>query len=196
MHSISPIRFVTFAAWIAVSIGSGACSIQPDPDFPPPLAPLPPDQRVSIRVEPVENASPSAAVAEWSYPTRLYVEQLLERTRRFKIAAEGEVPTGGVLRVRFTDVRDEAFLETVVFNAEQQRNRKRRAIVEMDWKFEPTAGASRGSKLISDELKEGGTPLDLPTRDQLTSGSFWETPYGIATREDLDSMVRQLASSP
>lgn len=183
------LRLVRGMIAFALVVAAVGCSIGPDPDFPPPIEPLAPEARAKIAVAPVLNVSPSAEVAQWSYATRRYLMALLERTRRFEVVPEGTLGAP-LLEVRFTDVKDEIYLESVVFAGEQRTGQKRRAMVALEWSV---VGDSRpASQLVSDELFESPEPLELPTPDQLESGVFWESPFGVATRENLDHLVREV----
>ncbi len=194
LHGVSTVVFLGFATGFA-TVG---CSIHADPDQLPPIAPRPAGERRDIVVAVVENATASAEVAQWSYETRRYIVELLGRTRAFTVVEPskgGSGPAAPTLVVRFTDVRDEPYLMTLVYGDEQQVNRKRRAVVAMAWQLvAPTGAKIDGSTLESDELREGAEPIVLPTPAELECGSFWESPFGVATRENLDRIVRDVAS--
>lgn len=183
-------RIVRAFSGLALLGSLAACSIHADPDFPPPIEPLAAEARTPIVVAPFENASPSPEVAQWSYSTRRFLEALLDRSRRFTVLPSA-TPGVRTLHVRFVDVRDEPYLESVVFAGEQRTGVKRRAMVAIEWNLEGAGGTP--SQLVADHLVESADPLELPTADQLESGSFWESPFGTATREALDHLVRDLS---
>lgn len=185
-----PARLLALLCCVGAITG---CRIEPDPDFPPPLSPKSPEARTRVVVAPVENAAPSTEVAQWTFSTRRVLVELLRKSKNFEVVEAGTAGTAGTIFLRFTDVRDEPWLETVTFGAEQSVNRQRRAVVEMDFRFVAGSGAhTAGERLLADALREGEEPIPIPTQDQLESGSFWESPYGSATRENLDLLVRRL----
>jgi hypothetical protein len=181
-----------------VLAGAGiGCAIEPDRDFPPPIAPLSPDVRRAIAVAPVVNHTASAEVAQWTYATRRLLIQLLERSQRFDVVEPTDPRATGVVELSFVDVKDEPYLVSVVYAGEQDSNRKRRAVVEVEWRLAGgNASGSRGERLTSHFFREGADPIETPTVVELESGSFWETPFGNATRANLDLVVRRLAASP
>lgn len=190
-----PLVVVRRLAGAAIVLACAAsCAVEPDPDTPSPIAPADPAARRRVVVAPIENATASVEVAQWTAATRRFLVALLERSKNFEVVEPGAPGVAGTIVLRYTDVRDEPWLETVTFGAEQNVNRKRRAVVEMDWRFIAGSGAlTAGERVVGDSLREGDLPLELPTQDQLESGAFWESPYGAATRGNLDLVVRTLA---
>jgi hypothetical protein len=186
-------RRPSFVGLAFVLLLSG-CAVHPDPDTPPPLLPREPAARTKVIVAPIENATASAEVAQWTSATRRFLVELLERSRNFEVVEAGAPGAAGTLFLKYTDVRDEPWLESVTFGAEQNLNRKRRAVVEMEWRFVAGSGAlTAGERLSGDFLREGDEPIVLPTQDELEAGSFWESPFGAAARGNLDLVVRRLA---
>jgi hypothetical protein len=190
MRRTKPTAALRLAVALVVAPALATSCVGPDPEFPPPIAPQPRAAWTRIEVAPVINEAPSPTVAQWSYETHRTLEHLLTRSRRFEVTGEG----GGGLRldVRFVDVRDEAYNETIVFGREQEIGAQRRAVVEMRFRV----GDGPFETVISEEFQDGALPLPLPTAAELESGSFFETPYGRAIRKNLDLVVRRLAAGP
>ena len=107
-------------------------------------------------VAPIANETPSPTVAQWSYATRRLLVELLERSRRFVVVDPEREPAEKTLVLRFVDVRDEVFNESVVYGREQLTGVQRRAVVEMEW----SAGGAP-ELLISHDYSPGSVPLAL-----------------------------------
>lgn len=180
---------------LAIALGWLGC-VTADPEFLPALKPLPPRMRTRIAVADIGNDTPSAGVAGITSASTRMLVQLLERSQRFDVVPPGGEAAGGVdvLRVTFKDLQDEVLQDTVVYDRAQVVGIRHRAVVQLEWQLAAADGNPKGAgQIVGDQVRLLPDPLELPTPEQLESQAFWESPFGSATREALDSIVREAA---
>ncbi|MBL8769610.1 MAG: hypothetical protein JNL94_19725 [Planctomycetes bacterium] len=176
--------------WLALVCVLGGC-IGEDITAPRPIAPWPEDQRVWIDVAEMKNEAPSPEGAAVTVEATSMLRTLLARSERFRVAADTGADPRYRLRTTLVEFRDVDAQETIVFEKAQSYGRKRRAVVEIHYQLvglgdhELASRMTRGNVLCDTEK-----PLDLPTPTSLTTGAFWHSEFGRATRECLDQMVR------
>jgi hypothetical protein len=176
--------------WLALVCLAGGC-ISEDITAPRPIQPWPEQQRVWIDVDEMKNEAPSPEGAAITVEATSMLRTLLARSERFRIVQDPGTASRYQLKTTLIEFHDVDAHETIVFEKAQSYGRKRRAVVEVHYALfglgnqELQAKVARGSVLCDTDK-----PLELPTATSLTTGAFWHSEFGRATRQCLDQMVR------
>ena len=164
-----------------------------DPDLLPPIDPLERGRRTPIAVLETSNSSPIAMVAELTEATHQMLVKLLERSGRFKADV---APEAGSYRLETSIVafRDDDATEGVMFGKAETIGQSRRAVVELTYKVVDQRDRIFMEKLLSGEsLVPGARQLEVPAAADLRTGAYWNSPFGLATRDCLDRLVRLMS---
>ncbi|MFH0945473.1 MAG: hypothetical protein V2A76_09785 [Planctomycetota bacterium] len=165
----------------------------PDRDLPDPIEPVNIERRTPVIVRETLNESPIAVVAELTDATRAMLERLLERTGRFEACAE-EQAARYYLETAIVAFQDDDASEGVIFGQAKSIGHRRRAVVEMTYRLlDQGQGVFLDGLLRGDTLVTGVDRLEVPTVEQVESGAYWNSPFGLATRDCLDRLVRDLS---
>ena len=165
----------------------------PDRDLPAPITPVNIERRTVIAVRETLNESPIATVAELTDVTRSMLERLLERTGRFRVGADGQ-EARYFLETAIVTFRDDDASEGVIFGGAKILGHRRLAVVEMTYKL-----VDKGQRVFlegllrGDMLVPGVGKLEVPTAVGVKTGAYWNSPFGLATKDCLDRLVRDLS---
>ncbi len=172
--------------------GASPCGcVAPEMGRAPPIESVDPAQRVSIRVLDTHNESPIAAAAGLTAATNALLVQLLERTGRFQATA----PTENArfrLETSITALRVDVVGEGVTYRGSPLASTRRRAVVEMKYRLGDGQRVFLEGELAGD-YEVANKAIEAPSELELRTGAYWNTPFGSATRECLDKLVRTIS---
>lgn len=169
--------------------------VSSDPDLPPPIEPLERVLRTPLLVPETGNESPIAVVAELTGATHEMLLALLERSGRFRTDV-APAATRFRLETSVVAFRDDDATEGVIFDKAKSLGQRRRAVVELSYRVLDQAGRVFMEGVLSGEsLVLGVHRLEVPAAADLKTGAYWNSPFGRATRDCLDQLVRLLSDA-
>lgn len=176
----------------ALILACGAGCVGPPVGLSPAYEPLPPAARLPVFVADIENLTPSHAPAQIAGATTRMLVELLVRSRRFAPTAD---PAGAYrLEVVMDLLREQDLHTEVTYGRPDADVFQRLALVGFSFRVVDPGGreVGRGECLGTSKSLEA-VVLPLPAAEQVASGGWWATPYGLATRDGLDQLLRWLA---
>lgn len=169
-----------------------AC-VQQDPYREEPIWPLDVEVRTPLLVTEIENRSPEALVAGLTADSRALLLELLARSKRFRVVAAGDAARYR-LETAIRSFREEDRSESVIHARATTEGRRRAAVVELSYRLvDPGGRVFVEGLVVGESLELGVERLAVPRLQDLETGAFWNSPYGLATRSCLDQVVRVLA---
>ncbi|MBK6940204.1 MAG: hypothetical protein IPH13_08360 [Planctomycetes bacterium] len=178
--------------WLALVCVAGGC-ISEDTTALRPIQPWPESQRVWVDVDEMKNEAPSPEGAAITVEATAMLRTLLARSERFLVATDPAAPVRYRIATTLIEFHDVDAQETIVFEKAQSFGRKRRAVVEIHYRLIGLGGLDLASRVARGSvLCDTERPLDLPTPTSLTTGAYWHSEFGRATRDCLDQLVRDV----
>ncbi len=163
-----------------------------------PIESLPLDERAPLTVSTMRNETPNAIVAGFTRGSTVLLEELLRTTRRFVVvdSAAPAAAAAGALRLdtEITSYRDEDAGASVIYLQAQSANRRRRAAVEMHWSLVGKDGSIVDQGTVAGNYEQLDVrEIAVPQPESMESGAYWNSPFGRATRDCLDGIVRRIS---
>ncbi len=165
----------------------------------PPIETLPLEVRPPLLVAEMKNDCANAVVAEFTRGSVDLLADLLRTSRRWVISVaprDASTPEqdGLVLETSVTGYRDEDAGASVVYLQAQSANRRRRAVVEIAYALRGADGSVVDQGTVRGQFEQIDVrQIVVPTAEQMRTGAYWNSPFGRATRDCLDGIVRRIS---